>query len=147
MFQETSWECFNIRHGIGEFQHSKIAVIILNCQCKRGCVIFGVNLKYLEHIPDSKVHGANMGSTWILWAPDGPHDGPINLVIRETSSVLRVSITTAIRIMIVVDIFEKYQATERRSYVKIHGICVKKLLTVYWSLVNQKQCNKFLFLI
>ena len=23
--------------------------------------------------PDSKVHGANMGPTWVLSAPDGPH--------------------------------------------------------------------------
>ena len=32
--------------------------------------------------PDSKVHGANMGPTWVLSAPGGPHVGPINLVIR-----------------------------------------------------------------
>ena len=32
--------------------------------------------------PDSKVHGANMGPTWVLSAPDGPHDGPMNLAIR-----------------------------------------------------------------
>ena len=31
--------------------------------------------------PDSKVHGANMGPTWVLSAPDGPHVGPINLAI------------------------------------------------------------------
>ena len=30
----------------------------------------------------SKVHGANMGPTWVLSAPDGPHVGPINLAIR-----------------------------------------------------------------
>ena len=34
---------------------------------------------------DSKVHGANMGPTWVLSAPDGPHVGPMNLAIRETS--------------------------------------------------------------
>ena len=32
--------------------------------------------------PDSKVHGANIGPTWVLSAPDGPHVGPMNLVIR-----------------------------------------------------------------
>ena len=32
--------------------------------------------------PDRKVHGANMGPTWVLSAPDGPHVGPMNLVIR-----------------------------------------------------------------
>ena len=33
--------------------------------------------------PDSKVHGANMRPTWVLSAPDEPHDGPMNLAIRE----------------------------------------------------------------
>ena len=31
---------------------------------------------------DNKVHGANMGPTWVLSAPDGPHVRPMNLVIR-----------------------------------------------------------------
>ena len=31
--------------------------------------------------PDSKVHGANMGPTWILSAPDGPQVGLMNLAI------------------------------------------------------------------
>ena len=33
--------------------------------------------------PDSKFHGANMGPTWVVSAPDGPHVGPMNLAIRE----------------------------------------------------------------
>ena len=36
----------------------------------------------LQMSPDSKVHGANMGPTWVLSAPDGPHVGPTNLGIR-----------------------------------------------------------------
>ena len=36
-----------------------------------------------KNYPDSKVHGANMGPTWVLLAPDGPHVGPINLAVRE----------------------------------------------------------------
>ena len=28
-----------------------------------------------------KVHGANMGPTWVLSSPDGPHVGPMNLAI------------------------------------------------------------------
>ena len=32
---------------------------------------------------DSKDHGANMGPTWVLSAPDGPHVGLMNLAIRE----------------------------------------------------------------
>ena len=31
---------------------------------------------------DSKVHGANVGSTWVMSAPDGPHVGPMNLATR-----------------------------------------------------------------
>ena len=34
-------------------------------------------------IPDSKVHGANMGHTWVLSSPGGLHVGPINLAIRD----------------------------------------------------------------
>ena len=38
-----------------------------------------------EHnTPDSKVHVANMGPTWVLPAPDGPHVGPMNIVIRDS---------------------------------------------------------------
>ena len=32
--------------------------------------------------PDSKVHGANMESTWVLSTPAGPHVGHVNLAIR-----------------------------------------------------------------
>ena len=38
--------------------------------------------------PDSKVHGVNMGPTWVLSAPDGPHVGPMNLAVREISPIL-----------------------------------------------------------
>ena len=30
---------------------------------------------------ETKVQGANMGPTWVLSAPDGPHVGPMNLVM------------------------------------------------------------------
>ena len=33
--------------------------------------------------PDSKVHGANMGPTWVLSAPDGPDIGPMNLAVSD----------------------------------------------------------------
>ena len=35
-----------------------------------------------RRVPDSNVHGANTGLTWVLSAPGGPHVGPINLAIR-----------------------------------------------------------------
>ena len=36
----------------------------------------------MKGAPDSKIHGAKMGLTWVLSAPDGPHVGPMNLAIR-----------------------------------------------------------------
>ena len=33
----------------------------------------------IDMFPNSKVHGANMGPTWVLSAPDGPNVGPMNL--------------------------------------------------------------------
>ena len=36
----------------------------------------------MVNYPDNKVHGANMGPTWALSAPGGPHIGPMNLAIR-----------------------------------------------------------------
>ena len=35
--------------------------------------------------PDSKVHGANMGPTFVLSVPGGPHVGLMNLAIWEVS--------------------------------------------------------------
>ena len=35
-----------------------------------------------DNVPDNKVHEANMGPTWVLSDPDGPHVGPMNLAIR-----------------------------------------------------------------
>ena len=32
-------------------------------------------------VPDSMVHGADMGPTWFLSSPGGSHVGPINLAI------------------------------------------------------------------
>ena len=38
-----------------------------------------------QSLPDSKVHGAYMGPTWVLSAPAGPHIGPMNLAIKAVS--------------------------------------------------------------
>ena len=38
---------------------------------------------YFKAIPDSKVHGVNMGPTWVMSAPGGPHISPVILAIRE----------------------------------------------------------------
>ena len=45
------------------------------------------NISITNAIPYSKVIGANMGPTWVLSAPDGPHVGPMNLAIRDNLHV------------------------------------------------------------
>ena len=54
----------------------------------QGCcslnVLSGWKLVFpLYDIPDSKIHGTNMGPTWVLSAPDGPHVGLMNLAIWD----------------------------------------------------------------
>ena len=43
--------------------------------------------------PDSKVHVANMGLTWVLSAPAGPHVDPMNFVTRNYPSINEVTMT------------------------------------------------------
>ena len=38
--------------------------------------------KRKHRIPNNKIHGANIGPTWVLSAPDGPHVVPMNLAFR-----------------------------------------------------------------
>ena len=40
---------------------------------------------HFRGFPENKAHGANMGPTWVLLAPDGPHVGPMKLAIRVVS--------------------------------------------------------------
>ena len=44
--------------------------------CRRSANII---LLCIDRYKDSDVHGANMGPTWVLAAPDWPHVGPMNL--------------------------------------------------------------------
>ena len=38
-------------------------------------------MRQTAELPDSKVHGANMGPLWGRHDPGGPHAGPMNLAI------------------------------------------------------------------
>ena len=38
----------------------------------------------LHNIPESKVHGANMGPIWDRQGPGGPHVGPMNFAIWDS---------------------------------------------------------------
>ena len=57
--------------------------------------------------PDSKIHGANMGPTWVLSAPDGPHVGPMNLAIREYISYLLWHLSVMVNDLIIVKLLAK----------------------------------------
>ena len=41
------------------------------------------NMSCTGYIPDSKVHGANMGPIWGRQDPGGPHVGPMNFAIWD----------------------------------------------------------------
>ena len=65
---------FNFSRMVKSYNHEDI--LIFSQQYTR--------LSIFDNDPDSKVHGAHMGPTWVLSAPDGPHVGPMNLAIRGT---------------------------------------------------------------
>ena len=51
--------------------------------------LFGVEGEVRDYvIPDSIALEANMGPTWVLSAPDGPHVGPMNPAIRDGMETL-----------------------------------------------------------
>ena len=52
------------------------------CGCETVSREVVLQVEIPEKYPDSKVRVANMGPTWILAAPGGPHVGPMNLAIR-----------------------------------------------------------------
>ena len=45
------------------------------------------NQELRKNIPDSKVHGANMGPTWGRQDPGGPHVGPMYFAIWDMSEL------------------------------------------------------------
>ena len=45
------------------------------------------NLSVKDLLPDSKLHGTNMGPIWRRQTPSGPHIGPIRAVIYYWTNV------------------------------------------------------------
>ena len=58
-------------------------------------------LPSLQRILDSKAHGANMGPTWVLSAPDEPHVGPRNLAIKTLLKLAHDLLPSSYRMAIV----------------------------------------------
>ena len=61
--------------------HTNISPLLFILTVKLDCMLILINYLMIA-FPDSKVHGAHMGPTWVLSAPDGPQVGPMNLAIR-----------------------------------------------------------------
>ena len=68
---ETSWFITSNVLSFNDFSVVSLDMLLRQCTC------------LWFDIPDSKSHGANMGPTWVLSAPDGPHVGPMNLAIKD----------------------------------------------------------------
>ena len=54
----------------------------LLCSCKLHAITCTMLIQFYD-TPESKVHGANMGPTWVLSAPDGPNVSPMKFAIRD----------------------------------------------------------------
>ena len=74
MIKLVSWQ-------LTGFSRKKLAFFSVNYDCNTSWWLCCP--RQHQRFPDSKVHGANMGPTWVLSAPDGPHIGPMNLAIRD----------------------------------------------------------------
>ena len=81
----TSWHQLISRHNIDILNDSSCSHVCYSCGLAyHSCSCDIWNYFNRPHpIPDSKVHGANMGPTWVLLAPDGPHVSPMKLAIRD----------------------------------------------------------------
>ena len=68
---------YSLYKAITASQLQRIHIMFCLC-CK--CVLLSCG-SVMCSFHDSKVHGANMGPTWVLSSPGGPHVGPMNLAI------------------------------------------------------------------
>ena len=61
--------------------------LITDCGCANNLFNkdIAVNCAGFHNFLDRKVHEANMGPTWVLSVPGGPHVAPMNLAIRDIS--------------------------------------------------------------
>ena len=62
--------------GIVEYATPLVALLNITNKCAHRAFYYG-------DIPDSKVHGANMGPIWGRQDPGGPHVGPMNFAIWD----------------------------------------------------------------
>ena len=97
-------------------------------------IVLSVTLELQQHnpyvLPDSKVHEANMGPTWVLSAPDGPYVGPMNLAMRVILAMYRDLIYRQLPHAPWFDIFDPEWTTIFHMYL--------------WDMVTTCSCKSFL---
>ena len=69
--------------------------VYFTCSCNSNVRFERLLIELNYSIPNSKVHGTNMGPTWVLSAPDGPHVGPVNFDIWDALVVYLTQIVCA----------------------------------------------------
>ena len=86
-----SRELLNGSNIISSFDNHLICQCVSHAAANKSCCSKPYPIKpyikmanFTDPGPDNKVHGANMGPTWVLSVPDGPHVGPTNLAMRTT---------------------------------------------------------------
>ena len=71
-------------------KHAADSMIFIKTQESSECIVISYPLMLVlpfmkshqrDAVPDSKVHGANMGPIWCRKGPGGPHVGPMNFAI------------------------------------------------------------------
>ena len=97
--------------------NNNILALIINVHNLSSAGHMHIQNSRLVITPDSKVHGAYMGPTWVLSAPDGPHVGPMNIGIMDY--IIRSPRTW------------QYWATNR------HSVVYKVTCVIYWFLLFQ----------
>ena len=72
----------------------------------------------MKTTPDRKVHGANMGPTWVLSAPDGPHVGLMNLAIWDCNHRV-----------------DPGELTTCTVHLMIYTLCLRFVVVRYWLML------------
>ena len=85
--------------------------------------------------PDSKVHGTNLGPTWVLSAPDGPHVGPMNLAIWVPYTGSQVMVSGRNFAMNLGAHYANFPKLSGGSYVKNHYQIMSQFCTCHYSAV------------
>ena len=109
----------------------------------------------VKYIPDSEVHGCNMGPTWGRQDPGGPHVGPMNLAIWDGMSLFSSTVLPIILCNLISGYFGKKNTFITVVYLYIwyyiskipmtHTNSMSKCFWVYLAQFQTKYQNIWLF--